>query len=138
MSGTMTEVQEQPLVDGQKPEVAAESLATASPAVFFQVTLRVSNGRCILERDGKPMGKNDFVGLYDNSAISDPWGSKGWNWCTNTNFPYATGVNAQVGFVAQYYAYDFRTGQYVRLAVTPPLTQDIIASNGSVSGRTTC
>lgn len=129
---------EQPLVEGVKPEIDAASLAVQSASMFAQVTLRVTNGRCILERSGLPIGKNDFVGLYDNPAIEDPWGSKAWKWCVEGDFPYQTNVNAQVGFVAQYYAYDFQRGRYVRLAVTPPLTNEIIGSGGSVTGRTTC
>lgn len=138
MSETLLEVKSQPTIDGVKPEVDAQSLTVESLPIFKQVTLRVNNGRCILERDGLTIGSKDFVGLYDNGAIDDPWGSKAWKWCAEGDFPFHTNVNAVIGYVAQYYSYDFLRGRYYRVAVTPHLTKEIIDAGGSVTARTTC
>lgn len=119
------------------PEVS-EASAEFSAQIYCQVSLRVTNGRCFLERSSFPVGDKAFVGLYENAGIRDPWGSKAWKWSSETDFPYATNINAQAGYVAMYYGYDFVKKEYVLLAVTPKLTDEIIAAGGTVTGQTSC
>jgi hypothetical protein len=117
----------------------AKSLqAQSGIALRNTVTLSVQGGRCFLARSATVMGNYDFVGLYENSAITDPWGAKTWKWATQGGFPFATGKDAAVGNVGMYFSYNYEAGHYVRTAVTAPLTSEIIANNGSVSGSTTC
>ena len=107
--------------------------------VYKEVSLSVVNGRCVLNRQAFPITDKDFVGVYRNGQIDDPHGSIGtWNWALWTNYPFPAGIDAEPGFVAMYYSYDVLQNKYVRMAVTPPLTTEIIQSGGTVSARTRC
>ena len=97
----------------------------------------VKGGNCVLAAEATVVGRYDYVGLYTNSAI-DPGSYQTRQWVSASNLPYNTGIAAQPGMVAMYVSYNYRTGEYLRTAVTAPLTTPIIEANGSVRGSTTC
>lgn len=117
-----------------------QSSLGSSAAVYAEVTLSVSNGLCFLGRTAFPISKDDFVGLYPNGMITEPEDKRlAWNYSKWAgNYPYATNVAAQPGFVAMYWSYHALESKFVRLAVTPPLTTEIIQNGGTVRARTTC
>jgi hypothetical protein len=130
-----------PSVDDRPREFDAASLKAASARVQFVAKLTVIGGKCFLTYDyAGAVGRYDFVGLYNNGGIESPHDSRNWRYCVEfaPGDQSATGVDGAVNMVAMYFAFDYRRNGYVRLAVTTPLTADVINNGGTVQGSTTC
>jgi hypothetical protein len=130
-----------PSVDDRPREFDAASLEAASARVQFVAKLTVSGGKCFLTYNyAGAVGRYDFVGLYDNAAIDNPYEARNWKYCSEfaPGELYATGIAGAVNMVAMYYAFDYRRNVYVRLVVSEGLTTDIINNGGTVEGSTTC
>jgi len=130
-----------PSVDDRPREFDAASLEVTSARVQFVAKLTVSGGKCYLTYDYVgAVGRYDFVGLYTNGAVDNPHASLNYKYCSEfaPGDQYATGFDGVVNMVAMYWAFDYRRNGFVRLAVTTPLTADIINNGGTVLGATTC